>query len=321
MMLAVVMIALLAQSQGYIWSNYISKGYSPCSRYCRVQFGIEMEITSISTLIECFHLHREKVRGWTTRYPQDDEISSGLTNCSAMISFLEQFRDNESASLLVQVEGLRSRIQGYEEKVNSLERKLDAETNARLTLELHFKELELNFESFFEEAARAQELARLALLALELKFESFKLSTKEAARAQELAAAKKESLMMTFDLVRMFRFYYLPKSWKWRDLAKQCAQFETDITDGVKTDQDFTAFLKPYQDKVHTTVSLRDIMKQTNNRYAVAHNQITNVESQEDFLDICAKFQFQDAEVQTLANSLMIMLKIKADGSELKKLE
>jgi len=321
MMLAVVMIALLAQSQGYIWSNYISKGYSPCSRYCRVQFGIEMEITSMSTLIECFHLHREKVRGWTTRYPQDDEISSGLTNCSAMISFLEQFRDNESASLLVQVEGLRSRIQGYEEKVNSLERKLDAETNARMTLELHFKELELNFESFFEEAARAQELARLALLALELKFESFKLSTKEAARAQELVAAKKESLMMTFDLVRMFRFYYLPKSWKWRDLAKQCAQFETDITDGVKTDQDFTAFLKPFQDKVHTTVSLRDIMKQTNNRYAVAHNQITNVESQEDFLDICAKFQFQDAEVQTLANSLMIMLKIKADGSELKKLE
>jgi hypothetical protein len=238
-----------------------------------------------------------------------------------MISFLEQFRDNESASLLVQVEGLRSRIQGYEEKVNSLERKLDAETNARLTLELHFKELELNFESFFEEAARAQELARLALLALELKFESFKLSTKEAARAQELAAAKKESLMITFDLVRMFRFYYLPKSWKWRDLAKQCAQFETDITDGVKTNQDFTAFLKPFQDKVHATVSLRDIMKQTNNRYAVAHNQITNVESQEDFLDICAKFQFQDAEVQTLANSLMIMLKIKADGSELKKLE
>ena len=314
MMLAVVMIALLAQSQGYIWSNYISKGYSPSSRYCRLQFGIEMEITSISTLIECFHLHREKVRGWTTRYPQDDEISSGLTNCSAMISFLEQFRDNESASLLVQVEGLRSRIQGYEEKVNSLERKLDAETNARMTLES-------NFESFFEEAARAQELARLALLALELKFESFKLSTKEAARAQELAAAKKESLMITFDLVRMFRFYYLPKSWKWRDLAKQCAQFETDITDGVKTDQDFTAFLKPFQDKVHATVSLRDIMKQTNNRYAVAHNQITNVESQEDFLDICAKFQFQDAEVQTLANSLMTMLKIKADGSELKKLE
>jgi len=179
----------------------------------------------------------------------------------------------------------------------------------------------LKLEVNFQEAARAQELARLALLALELKFESFKLSTKEAARAQELAAAKKESLMMTFDLVRMFRFYYLPKSWKWRDLAKQCAQFETDITDGVKTDQDFTAFLKPFQDKVHTTVSLRDIMKQTNNRYAVAHNQITNVESQEDFLDICAKFQFQDAEVQTLANSLMIMLKIKADGSELKKLE
>ena len=307
MMLAVVMIALLAQSQGYIWSNYISKGYSPSSRYCRLQFGIEMEITSISTLIQCFHLHREKVRGWTTRYPQDDEISSGLTNCSAMISFLEQFRDNEYASLLVQVEELRSRIKGFQEKVNSLEWKLAAETNARLTLELNFKE-----------AARAQELARLTL---ELNFESYKLSAEEAARAQELAAAKKESLMMTFDLVRMFRFYYLPKSWKWRDLAKQCAQFETDITDGVKTDQDFTAFLKPYQDKVHATVSLRDIMKQTNNRHAVAHNQITNVESQEDFLDICAKFQFQDAEVQTLANSLMIMLKIKADGSELKKLE
>ena len=289
MMLAVVMIALLAQSQGYIWSNYISKGYSPSSRYCRQQFGIEMEITSISTLIECFHLHREKVRGWTNRCPQADEISSGLTNCSAMISFLEQFRDNEYASLLVQVEGLRSQIKDYAVKVHSLERKLSAETNARLTLELNF--------------------------------ESFKLSAEEASRAQELAAAKKESLMMTFDLVRMFRFYYLPKSWKWRDLAKQCAQFETDITDGVKTDQDFTAFLKPYQDKVHTTVSLRDIMKQTNNRYAVAHNQITNVESQEDFLDICAKFQFQDAEVQTLANSLMIMLKIKADGSELKKLE
>jgi hypothetical protein len=198
------------------------------------------------------------------------------------------------------VEKLRSRIQGYAVKVHSLEWKLAAETNARFTLELNF-----------QEAARAQELARLTL---ELNFQ-------EAARAQELAAAKKESLMMTFDLVRMFRFYYLPKSWKWRDLAKQCAQFETDITDGVKTNQDFTAFLKPFQDKVHATVSLRDIMKQTNNRYAVAHNQITNVESQEDFLDICAKFQFQDAEVQTLANSLMIMLKIKADGSELKKLE
>ncbi len=36
-----------------------------------------MEITSISTLIKCFHLHREKVRGWTSRYPQDEEISSG----------------------------------------------------------------------------------------------------------------------------------------------------------------------------------------------------------------------------------------------------
>ena len=105
MMLAVVMIALLAQSQGYIWSNYISKGYSPSSRYCRLQFGIEMEITSISTLIQCFHLHREKVRGWTTRYPQDDEISSGLRNCSAMISFLEQFRDNEYASLKIKADG------------------------------------------------------------------------------------------------------------------------------------------------------------------------------------------------------------------------
>ena len=53
MMLAVVMIALLAQSQGYIWSNYISKGYSPSSRYCRLQFGIEMEITSIIIIIIC----------------------------------------------------------------------------------------------------------------------------------------------------------------------------------------------------------------------------------------------------------------------------
>ena len=105
MMLAVVMIALLAQSQGYIWSNYISKGYSPSSRYCRPQFGIEMEITSISTLIQCFHLHREKVRGWSTRYPQDDEISSALMNCSAMISFLEQFRDNEYASLKIKADG------------------------------------------------------------------------------------------------------------------------------------------------------------------------------------------------------------------------
>ena len=62
-------------------------------------------------------------------------------------------------------------------------------------------------------------------------------------------------------------------------------------------------------------------MKQTNISHAVAHNQIDNVESQKDFLEICAKYQFQVSDVQTLANSLMTMLKIKADGSELKKLD
>jgi hypothetical protein len=45
------------------------------------------------------------------------------------------------------------------------------------------------------------------------------------------------------------------------------------------------------------------------------------VESQKDFLEICVMYQFQVSEVQTLANSLMTMLKIKADGSELKKLD
>ena len=46
--------------------------------------GINADIKILFTLIKCFHLHREKVRGWTSRYPQDEEISSGLTNCSGL---------------------------------------------------------------------------------------------------------------------------------------------------------------------------------------------------------------------------------------------
>ena len=53
------------------------------------QLGLERKVSMLNdinilfTLIKCFHLHREKVRRWTSRYPQDEEISSGLTNCSS----------------------------------------------------------------------------------------------------------------------------------------------------------------------------------------------------------------------------------------------
>jgi len=193
-----------------------------------------MEITSISTLIKCFHLHREKVRGWTSRYPQDEEISSGsevpfqtidllcITFNLALKLFhlyqfhclnIVQFRDNEP--------GTGGRAQepnsGYEDKVNSLERNPKSWKWRDFSCFFcrQFIALKIHFDCQFQRPTSVPDNWPLKSKTIKVNFESYKLSTEEAARV--LAAA---SLMMTLNLVCMFRFYYLPKSWKCRDWAK-----------------------------------------------------------------------------------------------------
>ena len=263
---------------------------------------------SFSVVREFLALQSQKVSRWADRYPQDEEISSSIANCSDMIEYIKNFRDTEFEALLVEVEALKSLIFGFVEEVKSLQSQLNV-------LGDRFERSEL------ESHVLRDRLERSELESHVLRLESHVL--RDRFERSELAAAKKQSLMMTFDLVRMFRFYYLPTSWKWRDMTKKCAQYEKEIAEGrAGSEQDFEKYLKPFQDKVpDNVVSLRDIMKQTNNRHVLAHNNISSVDSQEDFLESCTTFLFQDAEVRALANSLMPMLMIKADKSELKVIE
>lgn len=127
---------------------------------------------------------------------------------------------------------------------------------------------------------------------------------------------------MTYDLVKMFRHYCLPKGFKWYALSKQCKQCEEDIANGVCTELEYTTFLAPHQSKLATgiNISLRDVMKQTNERYAVAHTSITDVDSQEAFLDTCRSYRFEDADVQIVAVSLIAELEKKASNGELENM-
>lgn len=268
--------------------HHISKILSVATKRCSLSFSIVSEFIALQS---------EKVSTWAERYPQDEEISNSIANCSDMIEYLKKFRETDFEFLLVQVEGLKSRILCLGEEVKSLRSQLNV-------LEEKFERSEHESHVFREKFERSENESHV----LREKFER-----------SELAASKKESLLMTFDLVRMFRFYYLPPNWKWRVMTKTCAQFEKEIAEGrVGAEEDLQLYLKPFQDKVpDNVVSLRDIMKQTNNRHVLAHN-ISSVDSQEDFLDCCTTYQFQDAEVQALANSLMPKLIIKADNKELK---
>lgn len=273
-----------------------------------VSVGIGFEITSLPMLIKCLQHHHNKVEQWARRYPEDSEVRSGVANCKAMLQWLERFRDNEYVNLILQVEGLQKRIEGFNGKMNSMNDKIKAEQ-------------ELREACLKEEIVKREDLQR--------RFDEYKTANdkkiadmeEEAAREKsriEDSAAKEKSLMLTFDLVKMYRHYYV-KNVKWYQFTKACAEMVKDIAEGKKTEKEYDQLLQSMQDKLPQTfkLNLKELVKHTLDRHGIVHCAINDVDSQEEFLDMCATYPFRDADVQALASTLISALVAKRDNNEL----
>ena len=73
---------------------------------------------------------------------------------------------------------------------------------------------------------------------LQSDFEAYKKKAEDALAEMQRSAAREQSLMKIFNLVKMVRHYYL-KGIRWYNFTKQCTKMRKDIAARLRTELDF----------------------------------------------------------------------------------
>jgi hypothetical protein len=112
----------------------------------------------------------------------------------------------------------------------------------------------------------------------------------------EEEAEKQKSIMRAFDLIRMYRFYFLTETavgMKWNLFCEAYYEWEDDVKEKqIRSQSEFDAFLKPLDDKLPSGLSIKQMMEITENRHDIAHHNINSASNQKAFLEECANAKF-----------------------------
>lgn len=241
----------------------------------QVNVSIINNINSLTTAIQALGHHRSRFARWKLKHPESmEEFDTAAANIHQIEQFLAKL-DGDHTGLLLEVKVLRNSLTDLKNKYSKLEDSLLRETAKREQLEQEFQEL------------------------------------KSTSAADKLAAQhesdKQKSIIRAFDLIRMYRYYFAEKvvGGNWGGFCETYYQFEDDVYQGEKTQTEFDAYLKPFDDQLVSGLTFAQIMKLTDERYEIAHTDIRSAEKQKAFLKECSEVHFTDYQSNLIASKIL----------------
>lgn len=231
---------------------------------------VGIKIDSLKTAVTALEHHRKKFAHWKLRHPQSaQEFQIAAENIRQIEQYLTHL-DHDHSDLLIEVKVLRNSLAELKTKSSNLE------------------------DLLMRESAKRERL--------EQEFEEFKIASVTEKLAAERETERKESIIKAFDLIRMYRFYYAESIvGDWKKFCEQFYKFEDEVFHGRKTQSEFDAFLKPFDDQLVSGLSFAQIMKMTDERHAIAHTDIRSAANQKAFLEECSVTNFADVQANSIA--------------------
>jgi len=264
--------------------------------YARINLGIGIHIETLADLDQALEHHRSQLRAWKTKRPEADELEIAESNIINIEKLVSKF-DADNSRLLLEVEELKNSL-------NDLKDLLKKETAQR-------EKLEIDFLEFKNSAEADKNASRHEREKLEIDFLEFKNSAEADKNASRHESEKQKSIIRAFDLIRMYRYYVADKivGGNWGRFCAAYTLFEDEVSDKIKSQSDFDAFLKPFDDQLVNGLTISLIMKVSNERHTIAHADIRSVRDQKAFLEECSTVDFVDSKSNLIASKILPELK------------
>ena len=251
----------------------------PRSLKVSTQVNVSININSLTTAIQALGHHRSKFSHWKLKHPESmEEFDTAAVNIHQIEQFLTKL-DGDHTGLLLEVKVLQNSLTDLKNKYSNLEDLLVRETAKREQLEQEFQEL------------------------------------KTTSAADKLAAQhesdKQKSIIRAFDLIRMYRHYYAESivGGNWGTFCEKFYEFEEDVFQKKRTQTEFDAYLKPFDDKLVSGLTFAQIMKLTDERHGIAHTDIRSAAKQQAFLKECSEVDFADYQSKLIASKILPQLR------------
>jgi hypothetical protein len=138
---------------------------------------------------------------------------------------------------------------------------------------------------------------------LEKRFDELKMKID----AEHLESKKRKSIIRAFDIIRMYRKYYVERivGGDWGLFCETYYGMEEDVFHGRTTQLDFDEYLKTFDDQLVSGITMSMIMKISDDQHDIAHHDIRSAANQQAFLTECATLDFIDPTSNIIASKLL----------------
>jgi hypothetical protein len=244
----------------------------------RVYGGIGIPADSLVNVIRVLEHLRSQLNAWKTKPPPDlNEFEISASYILKTERFLTEF-ESDYSGLVLEVKDLRYNLADLKIKYSNLEIKC-SNLDDRLIKEIASRE-QLEDRLMKEISSREQ-----------LQYES----------------EKQKSIIRVFDLISMYRFYVLEKivGGNWGRFCEEYNAFQDDVDDKIRSQHDFDAFLKPFDDQLADGLTISLIMDTIEERHEIAHSDIRSAKKQKAFLEECLRIDFVDTKSKFIASKIL----------------
>ena len=137
------------------------------------------------------------------------------------------------------------------------------------------------------------------------EIQEFQMTLAADKQAAHHESEKQQSIIRAFDLIRMYRFYYAVDivGGNWEDFCEKYYEFEDEIFEGKRTQAEFDAYLKPFNDQLVSGLTFAQIIKITYERQNITH--INCAAKQQAFLKECSEVVFADFQSNLIAAKIL----------------
>jgi predicted RNase H-like nuclease (RuvC/YqgF family) len=246
-------------------------------------------LDSLTDAINALQHHQTLFGKWKKKHPESSsDFDIAAQNIQNIEHFLITFRDTEYKNLLSEVKTLQETLEGLKIKYAGLEKRLEDEVGARL-------KLQADLEKRLEDEVGAR-------LKLQADFDEYKLETEQAQH-------KQQQLICAFDLVKMYRVYYLENIvGNWGNFCETYQTYADEVEDGERTQDEFDAYCKSIDDRLGNGLRIATIMTLRDDRNKIAHTDIRSAKKQEEFVKNCVALQFIDPVVGEVTSKILLDL-------------
>ena len=264
----------------------------------RVYGGIVIPMDSLANIIRALEHHRSQLSAWETKPPPDlNDFEIAASNIFKIERFLTKF-DSDYFGLV---------LEEYSNSDDLLKKEIAGRENSE---DLFKKEI-VSLDDLHKKliASRENEFEKLKSIIHEMQheFEKLKLIIHEMQHESE----KQKSIIRMFDLISIYRFYVVEKivGGNWARFCREYNAFEDDVYDKIRSQHDFDAFLKPFDDQLGDGLTISLIMDAMEDRHKIAHSSIRSASNQRAFLEECLRIDFVDTKSKFIASKILPQLK------------